>query len=185
MQVVLEVFYHNCALFDAEQCTHTVQQSKTYLDECALRTGDMKLEQNEDVMEKEESTCKKPANSIFGKSPSTHFFPVRQDQAECDFLSDDASGIKNHYFCPSVIYVLLKNYMGIFPLWSVLLLGNLSRHGKDKTPKTDSGVKNGIPTATWSSGLVWQKHSILQKYKSLQNLFQNFLVQNKEDMLST
>lgn len=47
MQVALGVFYHMCVLFDAEEYTHLVQQSKIYLDKCVLKTQDMELEESD------------------------------------------------------------------------------------------------------------------------------------------
>ena len=141
MQVAHEVFYHMCVLFDAEEYTHLVKQSKTYLDKCVLKIQDIKLEESGHVMGEEESNTDKSANSAVGKSPFTHAFQVRRDQAQCDILSEDAVGINNHYLCPGVINVLLKNYMGIFPLWGGLLLGDLSRHGKCTTIKTNGREK--------------------------------------------
>lgn len=124
MQVAIGVFYHMCVLFGAEEYTHLVQQSKTYLDKCVLKTQDMKLEESGHLMGEKESTGEKSAHNAVGKSPLfTHAFQVRQYQAEIDILSEDEVLIKNHYHCPGVIDVLSKNYMGIFPLWSGLLLG--------------------------------------------------------------
>ena len=131
-------FYHMCVLFDAEEYTHLVKQSKMYLDKCILQTRDVKLEESGHVMGEEESKMEKNAHSIMGKSPFTQAFQVRRDQAECDILSDDAVRVKNHYLCPGVIDALLKNYMGIFPLWSGLLLGDLSRHRKGTSKKDGS-----------------------------------------------
>lgn len=61
MQVALEVFYHMCVLFDAEEYTHLVKKSKTYLDKCVLKTQDMKLDERGHVMGEEESTSEKSA----------------------------------------------------------------------------------------------------------------------------
>ncbi|XP_045919921.1 uncharacterized protein LOC123979855 [Micropterus dolomieu] len=151
--------------------THSVKQSKMYLNKCVLQTQDMKLEESGHVIGEEERPSEKPADSIFGKSPFTRAFQVRREQAECDILSDDAVGIKNHYHCPGVIDVLLKNYMGILPLWSGLLLGDLSRHGKITTCKTDGSAKTrdtNCHVELWF-GLV--KHSILLKKRYLRPEF--------------
>ncbi|XP_034067414.1 uncharacterized protein LOC117543330 isoform X3 [Gymnodraco acuticeps] len=137
-----------------------------YLDECILQTRDLKLEESGHVMGEEESKMETNAHSIIGKSPFTQAFQVRRDQAECDILSDDAVQVKNHYLCPGVIDALFKNYMGIFPLWSGLLLGDLSRHRKG-TSKKDGSHKTrdtNCHVELWF-GLV--KHSILLKKKYL------------------
>ncbi|KAF3853925.1 hypothetical protein F7725_014613 [Dissostichus mawsoni] len=142
--------------------THLVKQSKMYLDKCILQTRDVKLEESGHLMGEEESKMEKTAHSIIGKSPFTQAFQVRRDQAQCDILSDDAVHVKNHYLCPGVIDALLKNYMGIFPLWSGLLLGDLSRHRKG-TSKKDGSHKTrdtNCHVELWF-GLV--KHSILLK----------------------
>ena len=48
-------------LFDAEEYTHLVKKSKTYLDKCVLKTQDMKLDERGHVMGEEESTSEKSA----------------------------------------------------------------------------------------------------------------------------
>lgn len=166
MQEALDVFYHMCVLFDAEEYTNSVKQSKMYLDECILQTRDLKLEESGHVMGEEESKMETNAHSIIGRSPFTQAFQVRRDQAECDILSDDAFHVKIHYLCPGVIDALLRNYMGIFPLWSGLLLGDLSRHRKG-TSKKDGSRKprdTNCHVELWF-GLV--KHCILLKKKYL------------------
>lgn len=104
MYILCVVLYHLNYIFN-------ILNKKTY--PLSLKIS---LEQNEDALEEEESTSEKPASSIVGKSPFTHIFQVRRDQAECDFLSEDAAGIRNHYLCPSVIDVLLKKLYGDLPI---------------------------------------------------------------------
>ena len=184
MQVAHEVFYHMCVLFDAEEYTHLVKQSKTYLDKCVLKIQDIKLEESGHVMGAEESNTEKSANSAVGKSPFTYAFQVRRDQAKCDILSEDAVGINNHYLCPGVINVLLKNDMGILQLCGGLLLVDLSQHGKCTTIKTNGREKNRDTKSHVELWFGWVKHSILLKKKYLRpaELISKMLPQCKEDM---
>lgn len=45
--------------------------------------------------------------------------------------TDDAEGSRkvNSYFCPDIIHILRKNFIGKIALWTSLMLGNLDRHG--------------------------------------------------------
>ncbi|XP_030590058.1 uncharacterized protein LOC115783395 [Archocentrus centrarchus] len=166
MQLAIEVFYNMCVLFDAKECTHLVKTSQTYLNSCISQSKKNKDGESQYVSEAEEMITDK-SNSIVGTSPFTHTFQVIRDQAECDFLSDDSANIKNHYFCPGIIDVLLKNYMGIIPLWSGLLLGDLTRHETPTTGETNKTCKTretNCHVELWF-GLV--KRNILGKKKYL------------------
>ncbi|XP_038156924.1 uncharacterized protein LOC119793751 [Cyprinodon tularosa] len=141
-----------------------VKQSKGYLDVCIFDSKGLKVEDDEIKMEGEHIIMDKTPTS---KSPFTQAFQLQRDQAECDILSNDAIGTSNHYHCPGVIDVLLKTYMGIFPLWSGLLLGDLKRHSKTEMKLTDQRLKTrntNCHVELWF-GLV--KHSILQKKRYL------------------
>ncbi len=73
----------------------------------------------------------------------------------------------NPYFCPGIITFLFDTYLAIFPLWSGLLLGDLSRyesHEEDlvttkKQPKTRD---TNCHVEKW---FVIVKHSIMEKGK--------------------
>ena len=76
--------------------------------------------------------------------------------------------MENRYHCPEILKVLLGNYMGIFPLWSGAMLGDLRRYARDKTLDPDTSEEQNRDTnchvETWF-GIV--KHSILSKKKNL------------------
>ena len=172
MKMAVEVFYHMCVLFDSEEDTEVVNQSKAYLDVCILENKGLKVEESDQMMEGENIIMDKTANTIIGKSPFTRVFQLQRKQAECDVLSDDAVGTKNHYHCPGVIDVLLKSYMGIFPLWSGLLLGDLSRHMKTEIVKRREKKSDEKPKTRDTNCHVelWfnlVKHSILQNKRYL------------------
>ena len=42
--------------------------------------------------------------------------------------SEPNEEVDNLYYCPAIVRTLLDKYMSIYPLWSGLMLGNLSRH---------------------------------------------------------
>lgn len=76
-----------------------------------------------------------PTKGLLARSPLTQAFDIRREQANCDVLSDEPAVKNNHYHCPGIINVLLRTYMGIFPLWSGVLLGDLSRHCQESVTK--------------------------------------------------
>ncbi len=70
---------------------------------------------------------------------------------------------RNDFYCPGIINVLMSTYMGIFPLWSGILLGDLSRYSKEsikeiKTRETNCHVEQ------WFSIV---KNHILQRKRFL------------------
>ncbi|XP_060780100.1 uncharacterized protein LOC132888110 isoform X2 [Neoarius graeffei] len=128
MQEALEVFYHMAVCFCAEQLTESVHNSKQYLDHCILKCEDLSFEDMYETEEKRTRNSSDPNKGILARSPFTAVFAQRREQAKCDVMCDQAVDEDNHYHCPGIIDVLLKTYMGIFSLWSGVLLGDLSRH---------------------------------------------------------
>ncbi|XP_028988701.1 uncharacterized protein LOC114845072 isoform X2 [Betta splendens] len=167
MDEALDIFYHMCVVFKAEDDTPLVKSSKTYLNKCILQTQDTKVEESEAHTAETKCSRDSGSNSVVGKSPFTQAFQVKCDQAECDILSEDVTSVKNQFFCSGIIEVLLESYMGIFPLWSGVLLGDLMRHRKVRSCKIEAKGKTretNCHVELWF-GLV--KHSILQKRKFL------------------
>lgn len=77
------------------------------------------------LVNEEDEEERKNANTITGRSPFTSAFKKVQG----DLAKDEED---NPYFCPGIIALLFDSYLGISPLWSSLLLGNLQRYTSDR-----------------------------------------------------
>ncbi|XP_027888726.1 uncharacterized protein LOC114154119 isoform X2 [Xiphophorus couchianus] len=166
LQLAMEVFYNMCVLFDAKHCNPLVQTSQAYLNSCISNNKSEKDEDGQHTAEAQHSKSDK-SNSIIANSPFTKTFQVLRDQAQVDILSEESEITENHYCCPGIVDVLVKNCMGIIPLWSGMLLGDLTRY---KTPtsaatnKTSKSRETNCHVELWF-GLV--KKNILAKKKYL------------------
>lgn len=84
----------------------------------------------------------KRAKTVLSSSPFRQFFEgvLESDQSNVP----DANGTceENMYYCPDIINVFLQDYMGIFPLWSGLMLGDLCRYANDADPSCYSRHQN-------------------------------------------
>ena len=82
---------------------------------------------------------------------ATHAINIESEQSEATDSNDihnenklsnqteintEPTGKENIYSCPQLWEKVLKNYMGLFPLWSGLLLGNLDRFDKEGKQKS-------------------------------------------------
>ena len=96
-------------------------------------------------------------------SPFTAVF--RDVQAHTSGSEEKTSSTDlNPYFCPQVIQTLFKSYLGIFPLWSGVLLGDLSRHTETTTCRSEESRDSNCHVEAWF-GIV--KQSILQHKRKL------------------
>lgn len=167
MAEALDIFLYMCVVFKAKKESPYVTRAKKYLDRLikSVKHTEVNIEQDiqREALEVEKKTCSK---SLMGNSPFNAEFMAVLEQAHSKLqLEEDTSG-ENLYFCPGVIDSLFANYMGIFPLWSGILLGSLSRYS------ADSDLQQ-IPTKTRETNChveMWfwlVKHNILQKKKFL------------------
>ncbi|KAI9517227.1 hypothetical protein NQZ68_008486 [Dissostichus eleginoides] len=102
-----------------------------------LENGDIDSESQSGWEEEEQ----KRAHTIVGRSPYTQCFQeeFQEAQAAIGEAEEDEDGHQpNRYHCPKILKVLLGNYMGIFPLWSGAMLGDLRRYARDKTLDPDT-----------------------------------------------
>ncbi|XP_048017998.1 uncharacterized protein LOC125249699 [Megalobrama amblycephala] len=167
------VFRALCALLTTQQNTDLVKESLCILESVISRSKEEPLEetpQSED-WEMCESEDRTHATTISGKSPFYAFFQQIMEEVKEEMV-DDGTGLAtedNPYFCPGILTVLFDTYLAIFPLWSGLLLGDLTRyecHEQDmvttkKLPKTRD---TNCHTERWF-GIV--KHSIMHKGKKV------------------
>lgn len=94
------------------------------------------------------------AYTILSRSPFSIYFKKAIDEIkEAQTAEQDHSELTdvNPYFCPAIVNSVVSHYMGIIPLWSGMLLGNLRRYAVDvqeavqepfMTRDTDCHVKN-------------------------------------------
>ncbi len=168
------VFRALCALLTTPQNTKLVKESLCVLESVISRSKEDTLEETTQSKdwEKCESEDRRHAATVTGRSPFTAYFQQAMQEVKEQEAGEDTCLVKedNPYFCPGIITFLFDTYLAIFPLWSGLLLGDLSRyesHEEDlvttkKQPKTRD---TNCHVEKWF-GIV--KHSIMEKGKKKQ-----------------
>ncbi|CAM4575269.1 unnamed protein product [Leuciscus chuanchicus] len=124
------VFRAFCALLTTPHNTNLVKESLCVLESVISRSKEDTLEetsQSED-WEMFESEERRHAMTIIGRSPFTAFFQQIMKEVKEEEEGDETCLAKedNPYFCPGILTVLFDTYLAIFPLWSGLLLGDLT-----------------------------------------------------------
>ncbi len=165
------VFRALCALLTTPQNTKLVKESLCVLESVISRSKEDTLEETTQSKdwEKCESEDRRHAATITGRSPFTAYFQQAMQEVKEQEAGEDTCLVKedNPYFCPGIITFLFDTYLAIFPLWSGLLLGDLSRYESreedlvttKKQPKTRD---TNCHVEKWF-GIV--KHSIMEKGK--------------------
>ncbi len=153
------------------QNTKLVKESLCVLESVISRSKEDTLEETTQSKdwEKCESEDRRHAATITGRSPFTAYFQQAMQEVKEQEAGKDTCLVKedNPYFCPGIITFLFDTYLAIFPLWSGLLLGDLSRyesHEEDlvttkKQPKTRD---TNCHIEKWFRIV---KHSIMEKGK--------------------
>ncbi|XP_073783766.1 uncharacterized protein isoform X3 [Danio rerio] len=166
------VFHALCVLLTSPQNTSLVKESLALLERVISNAKDDPLEENMEHKDREiyKGEERRDALTITGRSPFFAYFLQVMQEVKEQVASDEITLAKedNPYFCPGIITILFHTYLGIFPLWSGVLLAELRRNESkeqdvvsDKLPKTrDTNCHVG----NWF-GIV--KHSILHKGKKL------------------
>ncbi|KAI9538435.1 hypothetical protein NQZ68_014179 [Dissostichus eleginoides] len=121
-----------------------VHQSLDFLQQLIAKSNNPTLENGDIDSESQsgwEEEEQKRAHTIVDRSPYTQCFQeaFQEAQAAIGEAEEDEDGHQpNRYHCPKILKVLLGNYMGIFPLWSGAMLGDLRRYARDKTLDPDT-----------------------------------------------
>ncbi len=102
-----------------------IKEDKTPKMEDTEKLKDTPLAQEEDDEDR------RNAHTIVGRSPFTSEFKKVFEEVQAELEKDTPNCEENPYFCPAIVDVLFEKYLGIFPLWSGLLLGNLKRYASD------------------------------------------------------
>lgn len=95
-----------------------------------------------------------------------HVDNLPSDVNSCQFLNICSLLEENSFFCPGIIDVLMDTYMAIFPLWSGILLGDLTRYC-NVTNTTLQSVKSQDTNCYVEQWFWIMKHSISQEKKFL------------------
>ncbi|XP_034072026.1 uncharacterized protein LOC117546053 [Gymnodraco acuticeps] len=143
---------------------------KDFIKECRIpdmeegdKLGDSPLTQEEDDEER------RNAHTAVGRSPFTYEFRkvMEEVQGELEKEEVETPQDENPYFCPGIVDVLFDNYLGMFPLWSGLLLGNLKRYATDTEEDTFGQSKTRDTNCHVERWFGIVKHSILKKQRRL------------------
>ncbi len=165
------VFRALCAMLTTPQNTKLVKESLCVLESVISRSKEDTLEETTQSKdwEKCESEDRRHAATVTGRSPFTAYFQQAMQEVKEQEAGEDTCLVKedNPYFCPGIITFLFDTYLAIFPLWSGLLLGDLSRYESHKedlvtTKKQPKTRDTNCHFEKWF-GIV--KHSIMEKGK--------------------
>ena len=79
--------------------------------------------------------CQSPFSAVFRHACEDAKEMI--DEQSSEQPSDD-----NPYYCPGIVKIRLDNYMPIFPLWSGIMLGDLTQPAIDVNEKNPSGQED-------------------------------------------
>ncbi|XP_034064636.1 uncharacterized protein LOC117541546 isoform X2 [Gymnodraco acuticeps] len=174
MTTALHIFRSLCTVLIGKHNSNAVlihlKAMKDFIKECRIpnmeegdKLGDSPLTQEEDDEER------RNAHTIVGRSPFTYEFRkvMEEVQGELEKEEVETPQDENPYFCPGIVDVLFDNYLGIFPLWSGLLLGNLKRYATDTEEDTFGQSKTRDTNCHVERWFGIVKHSILKKQRRL------------------
>ncbi|XP_073715784.1 uncharacterized protein [Misgurnus anguillicaudatus] len=169
VESAIEIFEHFCVVLLSETVTQTVTNSLQFL-ESLINNERQVIEDitGVDVIDTwEDEAERRSAKTIVGRSPYSRMFRRVFDEVEntVDKAQDAEVKNKNLYYCPEIPKVLMDNYMGIFPLWSGVMLGNLKRFASDKenTGNATQTVKTRDTNCHVEKWFGIVKNSILHK----------------------
>ncbi|KAF4114334.1 hypothetical protein G5714_004557 [Onychostoma macrolepis] len=145
------VFRALCALLTTPQNTKLVKESLCVLESVISRSKEDTLEETTQSKDWEmcESEDRRHAATITGRSPFTAYFQQAMQEVKEQVAGEETWLVKedNPYYCPGNITVLFDTYLAIFPLWSGLLLGDLSRkmHQSLQGRYTENIIQHKLP----------------------------------------
>ncbi|XP_026104384.1 uncharacterized protein LOC113075953 [Carassius auratus] len=173
-------------LFTSEEETDVVNAAKTALD-LKIMKSTINLYEAQTIAEATETD--ENVTSVCGRSPFTSLFTAVLNRAKSLHFSSKTGG-KNTFFCPELIDFLMNNYMSIFPLWSGVLLGDLSRFSEISTATVSQQSKTRESNCHVEQWFWIVKHSILKKKKYLrpadfiQNMYGSLQGRYKEHIIN-
>ncbi|KAF1371411.1 hypothetical protein PFLUV_G00278600, partial [Perca fluviatilis] len=163
----LQIFGHMSAVFLAEYSSPTVRKSLRALQD-HIQKNHLPDDIASDFLKPEDTEPSRKANTLLRNSPFHVDFKTVQRNVESMLEEEDNKTEENPYHCPEVINVLFRDYLGIFPLWSGVMLGDLAMYATDapSKEKAESACtrQTNCHAENWF-GIV--KNNILQKERFL------------------
>ena len=128
----VQFFGHMGRIFGSRFSTQEVEESLEVIKGCIKSKTN--LDDSSTQPMKTQPEPPKRAKTVLSNSPFLQFFEgvLQSDQSNVPDVNGNCE--ENPYYCPDIISVLLQDYMGIFPLWSGLMLGDRSRYASDADP---------------------------------------------------
>jgi len=175
MTTALKIFRSLCAVLMGKHNNNTVMIHLKTMQDLIKKskipdTEDSETFQESPLAQEEDEEERRNAHTIVGRSPFTYEFKKVLEEVKVEIEKEDAKTPhdgENPYFCPGIVDVLFDNYLGIFPLWSGLLLGNLKRYATDIEDDTFGPIKTRDTNCHVERWFGIVKHSILRKQKKL------------------
>ena len=175
IQTALKIFRSLCTVVTGKHNTETVLSNLKDMQDLikTCQIPDMEgIEKVQDgpLAQEEDDHDRRNAQTIVGRSPFTYEFKKVLEEVKGELEKKDAESAveeENPYYCPGIVDVLFDNYLGIFPLWSGLLLGNLKRYASDKEDDNFDTCKTRDTNCHVERWFGIVKHSILKKQKQL------------------
>lgn len=125
------IFRALCTVLSTPKSSAAVKASLHFMESIILKEEQLEHAVVGDSETDHSGEEKKDLKSIVNRSPFTSFFHQLLEEVSEQAANETESTEDNLYFCPGIINFLFDNYLGIFPLWSGLLLGSLKRYASD------------------------------------------------------
>ncbi|XP_078024990.1 uncharacterized protein LOC144463675 [Epinephelus lanceolatus] len=175
MTAALKIFRSLCTVLIGKYNNDIVLSNLKVMQDLIKKCNIPDMEETEKLdgsplAQEEDDEERRNAHTIVGRSPFTYEFKRVLEEVQRELEKTDAESPhdeENPYFCPGIVDVLFENYLGIFPLWSGLLLGNLKRYASDKEYDTFGPGKTRDTNCHVERWFGIVKQSILKKQRQL------------------
>lgn len=131
------------------------------------------MDVEDDISLKAEEDIPMSKNTIIGRAQFTsEFGQVRDEAMELMEKEDTLSSVEdNMYKCEGIVTLLTGHYLGLFPLWSGIFLGNMEQYASESkkqpqpiTPDCERTRDTNSHVECWFGIL---KNSILQRRRKM------------------
>ncbi|XP_073730811.1 uncharacterized protein [Misgurnus anguillicaudatus] len=168
------IFLQMCFVFLCEKSTPTVQAG---IENLTNHIKQIALDDVDEIFLKaqlpEEDDIKVAKSTIIGRSKFTNEFGKVKEQA-MDLIKEEESLSTmedNFYNCEGIITVLTGQYLGLFPLWSGIFLGNMEKYASECKNQPNKNIQDFEKTRDTNSHVeCWfgiLKNTILQRKRKL------------------
>ncbi|RXN04518.1 C-C chemokine receptor type 5-like protein [Labeo rohita] len=145
LQQAKAIFLQMCFVFLAEKNTPTVEAAVVKLNNYIKQIA---LDVEDDIFLKAsiptEDDIQMSKNTIIGRSQFTsEFLKVREESMDILEKEELSSTVEdNVYRCEGIVNLLTGHYLGLFPLWSGIFLGNMEKYATES--KKTTGPKEQV-----------------------------------------